>query len=66
MKLGGTAVMMHLAVASCDDAFKRAVAAGATAAMEPWDAFCGARYAQVRDPFGHAWSFAHQLPGQQA
>jgi PhnB protein len=64
--LGGTAVMMHLGVPNCDDAFKRAVAAGATAAMEPWDAFWGARYAQVRDPFGHAWSFAHQLPGQPA
>jgi len=65
IKLGGTAVMMHLGVANCDDAFKRAVAAGATVAMEPWDAFWGARYAQ-RDPFGHAWSFAHQLPGKPA
>jgi PhnB protein len=34
--------------------------------MEPWDAFWGARYAQVRDPFGHAWSFAHPLPGKPA
>jgi PhnB protein len=65
-KLGGTAVMMHLGVPDCDQAFKRAVAAGATAAMEPWDAFWGARYAQVRDPFGHAWSFAHPLPGKPA
>jgi PhnB protein len=66
VKLGGTAVMMHLGVPNCDEAFKRAVAAGAIVAMEPWDAFWGARYAQVRDPFGHAWSFAHQLPGKPA
>jgi PhnB protein len=64
--LGGTTVMLHLGVANCDDAVKRAVAAGATVTMEPWDAFWGARYAQVRDPFGHGWSFAHPLPGKQA
>ena len=64
--LGGTTVMLHLAVPNCDDAVKRAVAAGATVTMEPWDAFWGARYAQVRDPFGHAWSFAHLLPGKPA
>jgi PhnB protein len=64
--LGGTPVMMHLSVANCDDAVKRAVAAGATVMMEPWDAFWGARYAQVRDPFGHTWSFAHPLSGQEA
>jgi PhnB protein len=64
--LGGTTVVLHLGVASCDDAVKRAVAAGATVTMEPWDAFWGARYAQVCDPFGHAWSFAHQLPEKQA
>ena len=59
--LGGTPVTMHLEVADCDKTFKRAVAAGATVVMEPWDAFWGARYAQVIDPFGHAWSFAHPL-----
>jgi PhnB protein len=26
------------------------------------DAFWGARYAMVADPFGHSWSFAHPLP----
>lgn len=64
--LGGTTVVMHLAVPNCDESVKRAVAAGATVVMEPWDAFWGARYAQVCDPFGHTWSFAHPLPAKSA
>lgn len=60
--LGGTSVSLHLEVPNCDDAFKRAVAAGAKTVMEPMDAFWGARYGQVIDPFGHRWSFAHPLP----
>jgi PhnB protein len=60
---GSTSVTMHLDVADCDAAVKRAEAAGATVIMPPWDAFWGARYAQVMDPFGHCWSFAHPLPG---
>ncbi len=64
-QLGGTAVLMHLEVSDCDEAVKRAAAAGATVIMPPWDAFWGARYAQVVDPFGHAWSFAHPLQPKQ-
>lgn len=60
--LGGTAVTLHLDVADCDAAVERASAAGATIAMPPSDAFWGARYAHVIDPFGHSWSFAHPLP----
>jgi uncharacterized glyoxalase superfamily protein PhnB len=63
--LGGTPVTLHLEVADCDEAVKRAVAAGAKVTMPPMDAFWGARYAQVVDPFGHAWSFAHPLRGNQ-
>ena len=59
--LGGTAVTLHLEVPNCDAAVERAVAAGATVTMPPMDAFWGARYAQVADPFGHSWSFAHPL-----
>ncbi|MFZ5790190.1 MAG: VOC family protein [Pseudomonadota bacterium] len=59
--LGGTAVTLHLEVADCDEAVRRIVAAGATVTMAPMDAFWGARYGQVVDPFGHAWSFAHPL-----
>jgi len=32
--------------------------------MPPWDAFWGARYGRVIDPFGHCWSFAHPLPAK--
>lgn len=59
-----TTVTLHLEVENCDKAVERATAAGATILMPPMDAFWGARYAQVIDPFGHSWSFAHPLPGQ--
>lgn len=64
--LKGTSIILHLEVPNCDEAVKRAADAGATIAMEPWDAFWGARYAQVADPFGHVWSFAHPLPAKPA
>lgn len=60
--LGGTPATLHLDVPNCDEAVRRMVAAGATCTLEPMDAFWGARYAQVTDPFGHHWSFAHPLP----
>jgi len=60
---GATSVTIHLEVADCDAAVKQAEEAGATVIMAPWDAFWGARYAQVMDPFGHSWSFAHPQPG---
>lgn len=62
--LGGTSVTLHLEVADCDAAVRRAAEAGARVAMPPMDAFWGDRYGQVVDPFGHAWSFAHPLPAQ--
>lgn len=58
-----TSVTLHLEVENCDAAVQRAQAAGATLVMPPEDAFWGARYAQIVDPFGHSWSFAHPLPG---
>ena len=59
--LGGTPVILHLDVPDCDSAVERAQKAGATVKMPPWDAFWGDRYAQIIDPFGHYWSFAHPL-----
>ena len=35
-----------------DDVYARVVAAGFDGEKEPWDAFWGQRYAQVRDPDG--------------
>lgn len=64
-ELGGTTVTVHMDVENCDAAVKRAADAGAKITMESADAFWGDRYGQVVDPFGHTWSFAHRLPGQQ-
>ena len=57
-KLGGTPVTIHLYVKDVDAVFKRAVAEGATAKMEPMDMFWGDRYGVLTDPFGHNWSVA--------
>ena len=42
-KLGASTFLIHLEVPNCDEAYKRAIAAGATSILEPWDAFWGAR-----------------------
>lgn len=60
--LNGTSVTIHMEVPDCDTAIQRMVDAGAKITMPPMDAFWGARYGQVLDPFGHAWSFAHPKP----
>ena len=38
--------------AEVDEAYRRAVEAGFHGEKEPWDAFWGQRYAQLRDPDG--------------
>lgn len=50
------AVTMHLQVDDADAWWRRALDAGATAAMEIGDQFWGDRYGQLKDPFGHSWS----------
>lgn len=64
--LGGTPVSLHLLVANCDESVALAAAGGATVTMPPMDAFWGDRFAKVRDPFGHEWSFTHPLAKDQA
>jgi uncharacterized glyoxalase superfamily protein PhnB len=59
--LGGSPVTIHLSVVDADAAFRRAVAAGATARMPVTEMFWGARYGLVQDPFGHLWSLATQV-----
>lgn len=59
-RLGGSSVTLHLDVGDVDTAFDRAVAAGATVEMALADAFWGARYGKLRDPFGHVWSLSTQ------
>ena len=38
-----------------DAIYAQAVKAGAAGVSEPADMFWGARFAQLRDPFGHLW-----------
>lgn len=59
--LGGSPVILHLAVVNADEAIARAQDAGATVTMPAQDMFWGDRYGQVKDPFGHSWSIAHPL-----
>lgn len=59
--IGGTATSLFLYVKNVDEAFARAVAAGATAEMPPKDMFWGDRYAKLADPFGHKWSLATHI-----
>ena len=48
--------MLHLQVEGIDDAYQRAVDAGAQVTLPVQLMFWGDRYGQLRDPFGVAWS----------
>ena len=54
-------MVLHLEVPDCDAAIAKASAAGATVTMPAADMFWGDRYGQVKDPFGHQWSFSTPL-----
>lgn len=54
--LGGSPVTFHLHVDNADEAWEKAVGAGAEVTMPLADQFWGDRYGQLRDPFGHKWS----------
>jgi len=54
--LGGTCAGIHLYVKDVDQAFARAVEAGATVRQPLADQFWGDRFGAVVDPYGHAWS----------
>jgi uncharacterized glyoxalase superfamily protein PhnB len=49
---------VHLYVENADQAFERALKAGATVKMPLADQFWGDRYGVVSDPFGQKWSIA--------
>jgi PhnB protein len=55
---GGTTSSVMLYTDDVDATFKRAIAAGATAQMEPVDMFWGDRMGNLADPFGHNWAIA--------
>jgi PhnB protein len=58
LSLGGTGVTIHIYTDNVDQAFNRAVSAGAQVKMPLMDQFWGDRYGMVADPFGHKWSLA--------
>jgi PhnB protein len=58
---GATPIALHQNVPDTDAAIKRAADAGATVVMPASDQFWGDRYGQVKDPFGHLWTFGTPL-----
>ena len=52
---------MMLPVEDVDASYARATDAGATSIVAPHDAFWGARYAMIKDPFGVTWAFSAPL-----
>lgn len=55
---GSTSMGLHIYVEDVDQAFDRAVNAGAKVEMPLADQFWGDRYGRLKDPFGHKWSIA--------
>lgn len=49
----GDSSMLSITVDDVDNTFKKAIKAGATAIIEPQDAYWGDRYAEFRDISGH-------------
>jgi len=58
LTLKGTPVSLHVYVEDVDQAFRRAIEAGANELMPVTDMFWGDRFCVVADPYGHHWSLA--------
>ena len=56
--LGGSPISFYLYLENVDEAFARALAAGAEARMPVQDMFWGDRAGTVQDPFGYSWFLA--------
>lgn len=61
LSTGGSGVTIHIYTENVDQAFDRAVNAGAKIKMPLMDQFWGDRYGIVTDPFGHSWSLATHI-----
>jgi PhnB protein len=55
---GSSPISFYLYVENVDEAFRRAVEAGAETAMPVRDMFWGDRVGTVLDPFGYSWMLA--------
>lgn len=58
---GNSPVTIHIYTENVDQAFNRAVSAGAKVSMPLMDQFWGDRYGLVTDPYGHKWSLASHV-----
>lgn len=56
--LGGSPVSFYIYLENVDEAFRRALEAGAEIRMPVQDMFWGDRVGTVQDPFGYSWSLA--------
>ena len=63
---GITSMGLHIYVEDVDQAFDRAVKAGAIVEMPLADQFWGDRYGRLKDPFGHKWSIATHVKDMSA
>ncbi len=61
LTLGGTPVGFYIYVKDVDDAFDRAVSAGATIKHRVENMFWGDRTGTVTDPSGHVWTLASHV-----
>ncbi len=59
--IGGSASGIHIYVDNVDEAFERAVKAGAQVEQPVADQFWGDRYGKLKDPFGHRWSIGTRI-----
>jgi PhnB protein len=58
MPEGATAsCLFSIMTNDCDQAYSRAIKAGAESLSEPEDKFWGTRSALIKDPYGYRWSF---------
>ena len=57
----GKGGLFMIYVPDVDDAFAKAVAAGATPLQEPTDMFWGDRSGKISDPYGYRWTLASHV-----
>jgi uncharacterized glyoxalase superfamily protein PhnB len=59
--LGSSPISLYVYVPNVDEAFKQAVAAGASVTMPVADMFWGDRCGSLKDPFGYSWMIATHI-----